>query len=251
MQSGEPKEPFIEIGILTKGKPTLGMVLVSLLLQQFKAIRIEVVDTSEIAVIKRDDVVFALRLAFDLGIVCNYRYLKEKERAFSMGRLKLLESMTGEHVCFMDDDVVVCADTLSRMMPFISRGVPYGFVAPFCKNAWFPAEFSHGRPHYSPCGVFYQDSLVREILMKYYATTVDVLDAQPSKEKVWEVAFLSELFPALGRECAVQTDNISYHLDYSERPNWELDEESLLGRSARKARELVAEAQSKASGQGA
>jgi hypothetical protein len=231
--------PFIEIGILTKGKPTLGMVLVSLLLQRFKAIRIEVVDTGDTAAIKRDDVMFALRLAFDLGIICNYRYLKEKERAFSLGRLKLLESMKGNHICFMDDDVVVSADTLAQVAPSLENGV-YGFVAPRCKNAWFPAGFSQGRPHYSPGGVLYQDEIVRQILTEYYSTTVDVLDRQASPEKVWEIAFLTEMFHALGRPCAVQEDNLTYHLDYHERPNWGLDEEYLIQRSVRKARELAA-----------
>ena len=237
--SAQNQQPLIEIGILTKGKPTLGMVLVSLLLQRFKAIQIEVVDTGETAAIKRDDVMFALRLAFDLGIVCNYRYLKEKERAFSLGRLKLLESLKGPHICFMDDDVVVSADTLALVVPSLGSGA-YGFVAPRCKNAWFPTYFSQGRPHYSPGGVFYQDEVVRRALTEYYSTTTDVLDRQASPDKVWEIAFLTEMFHALGRPCSIQEDNLTYHLDYHERPNWGLDEGYLIQRSIRKARELAA-----------
>lgn len=231
-------ETRIEIGILTRGKPTLGMVLVSLLLQEFQNIRIKVVDTGEVPVINRDDVVFALRLAFDREIVCDYQFLRERERAFSLGRWHLLDSLKGKHICFMDDDVAVPSAALSRMLPLIEGGV-YGFVAPLCKNAWSPGGFAPGRPRFSPGAVFYQDELVRQVLLEYYSTTVDILDRRSAEVKVWEIAFLTELFHALGRECWVQSENVVYHLDYREGPNWSLEDEHLLGVSARKARELL------------
>ena len=46
----------VEIGILTSGKPTLGMTLSSLLMQQVQNIRVYIVDTAEKPVINRDDV---------------------------------------------------------------------------------------------------------------------------------------------------------------------------------------------------
>ena len=80
--------------------------------------------------------------------------------------------------------------------------------------------------------------MVRQILLEYYATTVDVLDAQKA-EKVWELAFLAELFPALGRECYIQADNVSYHLDYHQGVRWDLMEQKLLWASQRKVEALV------------
>jgi hypothetical protein len=56
---------------------------------------------------------------------------------------------------------------------------------------------------------------------------------------VWEIAFLTELFPMLGRSTTVQRDNVIYHLDYRERPNWDLLQESLVSTSRRKAEELI------------
>jgi hypothetical protein len=68
-----------------------------------------------------------------------------------------------------------------------------------------------------------------------------VLDAQRSADKVWELAFLTELFPALGRPCFVQEDNVSYHLDYHERVRWELMEDRLMRRSRQKLSDLLAQ----------
>ena len=48
-------------------------------------LRIWIVDTAEQPVIKRDDVLFALKLAQDRGIRCEYEYSKERQRAFSVG----------------------------------------------------------------------------------------------------------------------------------------------------------------------
>ena len=56
---------------------------------------------------------------------------------------------------------------------------------------------------------------------------------------MWEIAFLTELFPMLGRSTHVQADNVIYHLDYHERPNWDLLQEDLVRTSRDKARELV------------
>lgn len=229
----------VEIGILTRGKPTLGMTLSSLLLQQVQDIRIYIVDTSEKPVINRDDVAFALRLAIDRKIQCNYEYLREKERAFSMGRLRILEALKGRHLCFMDDDIVLPSSSLARLLEVASAEPLYGFVAPFCHHSAYAPGHSAQIPLYAPGALFCQDAVVREILLDYYRTTVDLLDRASSPNKVWEPAFLSPLFPALGRSCRVQEDNVAYHLDYREPVNWDAFQESVVQRSEGKARELA------------
>jgi len=236
--SARSDRPILEIGILTKGKPTLSMVLVSLLLQEFQSVRIHIVDTSETPVIKRDDVMFALKLAFDRHIACGYEYLRGKDRAFSMGRLKLLEALQGRNICFMDDDVVMPSDTLARIASFVQDAGEYGYYAPFCRNTGVH-NLSQEEHEFSPGTIFCQDELVRNILLEYYETTVDVLDKKRSREKVWEIAFLSRLFPLLGRRCVVQNDNVIYHLDYHERPKWDMLEPQLVRNSATMARDLV------------
>ncbi|MDO8673562.1 MAG: glycosyltransferase family A protein [Dehalococcoidia bacterium] len=238
MSSGQ--ELCIEVGILTSGKATLSMMLTSLLLQDRAKLRIHIVDTSESPVIKRDDVAFALRLAFDRGISCEYEVSREKHRAFSVGRLKLLEALKGPHTCFVDDDVVLPSDTFRRVAAVIQENDIYGYIAPYCKNAGVASQQLVGMTHYSPGGVFFQDQLVREVLLEYYSTTIDVLDKRKSADKVWEIAFLSQMFTQLGRKCIVQDDNVVYHLDYRERRNWRLLEGHLVSSSARKARELLA-----------
>src|SRR5215213_7614691 len=105
----------IGVGILTKGKPTLSMVLVSLLLQDGCPLRVHIVDTAPSPVVRRDDVVFALRLAFDRQIVCEYEYSREKERACGGGRQRRLEALANPLLVFMDDDVVLPADTVARL----------------------------------------------------------------------------------------------------------------------------------------
>jgi hypothetical protein len=230
---------FVDVGILTKGKPTLGMTLVTLLLQEDVRIRVHLVDTSEKPVIKRDDVLFALKLAQDRGIICEYEYSKERQRAFSVGRLRLLESLTGPHTCFIDDDIVLPSSALAGLAATVFGKGEYGWVAPRCVNAGASRGFLADRPHYSPGGLFYQDDLVRSILLDYYESTVDVLDARSTPDTVWELAFLTELFPALGRETRVQESSISYHLDYHRGMRWELTEERLLARSRAKVDELV------------
>lgn len=230
----------IEVGILTRGKPSLSMVLASLLLQDTPNLRIHIVDNSDTPVIKRDDVAFALRLAFDRGISCEYEVSREKKRAFSIGRLKLLESLKGPHTCFVDDDVILPSSTFRRMASLIPENGVYGYITPFCKNAGTASQQLVGDNHYAPGGVFFQDQLVRDVLLEYYSTTVDVIDKVKANEKVWEIAFLSRMFEQLGRKCVVQEDNIVYHLDYHERPNWGLMEPQLVSTSARKARDLLA-----------
>lgn len=229
----------VEIGILTRGKPTLAMTLSSLLLQQVQDIRIYIVDTSDSPVIQRDDVAFALRLAFDRRIQCNYEYLREKDRAFSTGRLRILEALKGPNLCFMDDDIVLSASSLEQLLVAI-RGEPgYGFVAPFCQHSPFPPGYSSDIPLYTPGAIFFQDETVRSILLDYYSKGVDVLDRKRSSEKVWEPAFLSRLFPSLGRTSLIQSDNVVYHLDYKEPRNWDAYQEQVVARSESRARALA------------
>jgi hypothetical protein len=230
----------IQVVILTKGKPTLGMVLANLLMQDLTNLRITIVDTSDSSVIQREDVLFALKLAQDRRIPCEYERSRDKQRNFSVGRLTLLERLKGPHVCFMDDDVVMPSSSLRGMADFAFTTGVYGYIAPMCVNAGTSRGFLSTRAHYSPGGIFHQDEIVRAILSEYYRTTVDVLDTQKSPSKVWELAFLSELFPALGRACAVQQGNISYHLDYHRGTRWDLMEEKLLWASQQKVNELVA-----------
>lgn len=234
----------VEIGILTRGKPTLGMTLSSLLLQQVQDIRIYIVDTAETPVINRDDVTFALRLAIDRKIPCNYEYLREQERAFSVGRLRILESLKGSNLCFMDDDIVLPSSSLARLLETASSMPGYGFLAPSCQHSVFPPGYSSDTPLYTPGALFHQDRVVRDILMEYYRTTVDVLDRKHSASKVWEPVFLSRLFPNLGRPCQVQPDNVVYHLDYREPINWSALQEQVVSRSQQKARELARRAKS-------
>ena len=84
------------------------------------------------------------------------------------------------------------------------------------------------------------NALVRKILLDYYDSTIDVLDRMKAPRKVWETAFLTSLFPLLGRPGVVQEDNVVYHLDYNERTEWSLWEGSHVHFSAAKAAELVA-----------
>jgi hypothetical protein len=53
------------------------------------------------------------------------------------------------------------------------------------------------------------------------------------------VAFLTEVFPLLGRPCYTQPDNVIYHLDYHENANWNLLRTDLVAASRAKAQELV------------
>ena len=229
----------LQIGILTKGKPTLGMVLSSLLLQDTTDIRIHIVDTGDSPVIRRSDVAMALRLAFERGIHCGYEFSRERSRAFSLGRRTLLENLTGPYTCFVDDDIVMPSGSIREMLNWTASSPDCGFVAPVCRNSPIAQNLPLQAPHYCPGAVFRQDELSRSVLLDYYEDSVDVLDRQATGPKHWEVAFLTAIFQLLGRECHLQSDNVIYHLDYQQRPNWDLDAPTLTARSVQRARELI------------
>ncbi|MCC6178529.1 MAG: glycosyltransferase family 2 protein [Chloroflexi bacterium] len=229
----------IQVGILTEGKATLAMVLVGLVLQESVPLDIYIVDTAASAVIKRDDVVFAMRLAFDRGVHCGYERIKERNRRFSVGRLRLLDELTGPLISFMDDDIVLAPSAVRSMYSWARDAGQFGFVSPVLKN-WGGDSAAPGRPQYSPGGIIYQDAIARRLLREYYDTTTDILDARGGPERFWEKAFLSELFPSLGRQCEVRQDCLGYHLDYRERPvRYELDDR-IIQASAAHARALAA-----------
>lgn len=235
--------PTIQIGILTAGKPTLAMVLVGLIMQEAVPLDIYIVDTAQSPVIKRDDVMFAMRLAFDRGVRCGYEYSKERARAFSVGRLKLMQELKGPYVSFVDDDIVLPPRSFSALLEWATQREVFGFVSPVCKNYGEAENPLPGRPHYSPGGLIWQDAIVRGLLLDYYDTSLDVLDARGSGQRLWEKAFLSELFPALGRESTVLEQCDSYHLDYKERPMRLSVDDRVLNASVSRAREMAAHAQ--------
>lgn len=233
--------PTVQVGILTKGRPMLATVIANLVLQDEGHLEIFVVDTGDQPAIKRQDVVAALRLAQDRHVRCEYEMHRDRQRAFSSGRLKLLEELTGPLLAFMDDDVVLPGNALSGLVQrAIELGSSLGWVAPNCVNAGSARGFLRERPHYSPGGIFAQDAVIRKILLEYYAQTSDVLDARGSRQRVWELAFMTELFPALGRVTEVQQETVSYHLDYGGGTRWDLMEETLLNTTRREMQRLVA-----------
>jgi hypothetical protein len=232
----------VQVGILTEGKATLAMVIVGLVLQESVPLDIYIVDTAESAVIKRDDVVFAMRLASDRGVYCGYEHIRERNRRFSVGRLRLLDELTGPLISFMDDDIVLAPSASHNLYVRARQAGAFGFLSPVCKN-WGDADSPlPGRPHYSPGGLIYQDAMVRQVLREYYQTTTDVLDARGGPDRLWEKAFLSELFPALGRESEVRADCLSYHLDYRERPVRYRIDDGIVQASVAHARERAAAA---------
>lgn len=238
-----PSDGHIDVGILTKGKPTLGMALASLLLQDEVDLRIHVVDTSARPVINRDDVRYALRLAADRRVHCSYEYGGESDIAFSNGKARLILALKGTHLCLMDDDVVVPAKALGQLLETARSKQAYGYVSPFCKNS----PVLHGplgkQTPYTPGSLIYQDDLVRRILLEYYETTVDVLDRRKSDRKVWETAFMTALFDVLGRPRIRQADLMTYHLDYQEDPNWIEEERTVIARSTAIAHDLAQKSQ--------
>lgn len=236
-----PDEP-VQIGILTEGKATLAMVIVGLVLQESVPLDIYIVDTAENAVIKRDDVVFAMRLASDRGVYCGYEHIRERNRRFSVGRLRLLEELTGTFISFMDDDIVLAPSATYNLYERARQAGTFGFLSPVLKNWGDVDNPLPGRPHYSPGGIIYQDQVVRKVLREYYQNTTDVLDARGGPVRLWEKAFLSELFPALGRDCELRTDCLSYHLDYRERPVRYRIDDSTVQASVSHARALAAAA---------
>jgi Glycosyl transferase family 2 len=233
--------PTIEVGILTKGRPMLATVIANLVLQEQGSLEISIVDTGDQPAIKREDVMSALRLAQDRHVRCEYEVHRDKQRAFSSGRLKLLENLTGPLLAFMDDDVVLPGTAMAALASRASElGDKLGWVAPHCVNAGSSRGFLRDRAHYSPGGIFRQDDTVRRILLEYYNSNADVLDAKGPRERVWELPFLTELFPALGRTTEVQTETVSYHLDYGGSTRWDLMEERLLATTRRELGRLLA-----------
>src|SRR5215831_17941124 len=234
--------PTIQVGILTKGRPMLATVIANLVLQEEHPIEIFVVDTGDQPSIKRVDVQSVLRLAQDRRVRCEYEMHRDRQRAFSSGRLKLLENLTGPLIAFMDDDIVLAG--MAAMASLAQRaavlGPQLGWVAPLCVNAGSARGFLKDRPHYSPGGVLGQDEVVRGILIEYYNNNTDVLDARGPRERVWELEFLTELFPALGRVTEVQHDTVSYHLDYGGGTRWDLMEEALAATTLRELNRLIA-----------
>jgi DNA-binding transcriptional ArsR family regulator len=220
----------------------LATVVATLVLQEEHPIEIFIVDTGDQPSIKREDVKSVLRLAQDRRVRCEYELHRDRQRAFSGGRLKLLESLNGALIAFMDDDIVLAG--MSAIASLARRaeelGPRLGWVAPLCVNAGSARGFLKDRPHYSPGGVLAQDELVRGILLEYYNNNTDVLDARGPRERVWELEFLTELFPALGRVTEVQQDTVSYHLDYGGGTRWDLMEEALAATTRRELNRLVA-----------
>jgi hypothetical protein len=232
----------VQVGILTKGRPMLATVIANLVLQDQDREQLEIfiVDTGDQPAIKREDVISALRLAQDRQVRCEYEVHRDKQRAFSSGRLKLLELLTGPMLAFMDDDVVLPGNALATLADRAAAlGPELGWVAPHCVNAGSSRGFLRDLPHYSPGGIFGQDDAVRSILLEYYNTNADVLDAKGPRERVWELAFLTELFPALGRVTEIQNDTVSYHLDYGGSTRWDLMEERLLAATRRELGRLL------------
>jgi glycosyl transferase family 2 len=232
--------PTVQVGILTKGRPMLATVIANLVLQEEHPLEIFIVDTGDQPAIKREDVMSALRLAQDRHIRCEYELHRDRQRAFSGGRLKLLDELTGPLLAFMDDDVVLPGSGMANLARRAADlGPKLGWVAPHCVNAGSSRGFLRDQPHYSPGGVFGQDELVRNILIEYYNTNADVLDAKGPRERVWELEFLTELFPTLGRVTEVLQDTVSYHLDYGGGTRWDLMEEALLATTRRELHRLV------------
>lgn len=232
----------VQVGILTKGRPMLATVIASLVLQEEHPLEIFIVDTGDQAAIKREDVMSVLRLAQDRQVRCEYELHRDRQRAFSTGRLKLLENLNGPRVAFMDDDIVLAG--MGAVAALVKRanelGDNLGWVAPYCVNAGSARGFLKDRPHYSPGGIFGQDEIVRNILLEYYNSNTDVLDARGPRERVWELEFLTDLFPLLGRTTEVQMETVSYHLDYNSGTRWDLMEEALRATTRREMGRLIA-----------
>ncbi|MHB9091879.1 MAG: glycosyltransferase family A protein [Chloroflexota bacterium] len=221
----DSERAVVDIGILTRGKPTLGITLSSLLLQDTRQLRIHIVDTGDSPVVNRDDVTQAMRLAFDREIHCAYERLRE--------------CMRGPFVCFVDDDMALSATVVSQLLGTARRQAGDVCVGPKCLNATLPlgsAEHAHG---YTPGSLFSLDDDLRRLLARYYEETVDVVDAVKASEKVWEVAFLGELFARLGRPFLPEPMAVIYHLDHHELSNWSLSDGTAIRHSIALARQLA------------
>src|SRR3979411_1937863 len=100
MTSAVPSTP-VRCGTLPRGRPMLAMVIANLVLQEEHPLEIFVVDTGDQPAIKRVDVMSVLRLAQDRQVRCEYEFHRDRQRAFSSGRLKLLQNLTGPLIAFM------------------------------------------------------------------------------------------------------------------------------------------------------
>lgn len=234
------RQTAVEVGILTRGKATLGITLSSLLLQDTTDLRIHIVDNSDTPVVNRDDVALAMRLAFDRQIHCSYERMRDGKRGFSLGRVRLLERLKGPYACLIDDDMALSSSVISSLLHAAESEPQFGCISPSCKNATMPLSSACGQGPYTPGSLMRLDQTLREILLAYYSTTVDLVDAAKASDKVWEVAFLSELFRQLGRPCVQAREAVIYHLDYHEMQNWYLSEGAIVNRSIGLAREMVA-----------
>ncbi|MHB1415577.1 MAG: glycosyltransferase family A protein [Chloroflexota bacterium] len=237
---GPEPEATVDIGVLTRGKPTLGITLTSLLLQDYCRVRIHIVDISETPVINRDDVTLAMRLAFDRGVHCSYERLSERKKGFSLGRLRLLEMIAGPYVCFVEDDIALSSSVVARLLHAASRQQGFGCISPVSKNPALPFGGRRETPCYVPGSLLYLDDVLGGVLRMYYGSTVDVVDAVRAPDKVWEVAFLGELLRQLGRPPVLEPSAVIYHLDYHDMQNWQLADTSIVRRSIAVAHRLAA-----------
>lgn len=230
----------IEVGILTRGKATLGIALTSVLLQDVPGVRVHIVDTSDSPVVNRDDVTLAMRLAFDRNIYCSYERLRDRKRGFSLGRLRLLEVLSGELVCFIDDDMAFGASMMRQLLAVAAgQQGTFGCIRPICRNATLPLGVAEDACHYTPGSLLHLDGALRQALAAYYESTVDVVDPVKSEDKVWEVAFLGELLHRLGRPCLSAPEAVIYHLDHHELRNWSVADGGIIRRSVNLARQLA------------
>jgi hypothetical protein len=233
----------IEVGLLTRGKATLAMVLISLLTQDTDQLRLHIVDTGTQPAISRDDVRFALRLAVDRGIRYNYEYVRPHPRSFSDGRRRLVEALSGELLALCDDDIVFPSSWASRLARAAAEEADWGFLAPVCVNSRIPPDVFEGGAHFTPDGLLRQDASMRAALLRYYAGTPDLLDRVSATRKAWEIAALSELVAASGRRLVHLPDLVTYHLDYDSPVDFSAAEERVVAFSRRAAREAVAATQ--------
>ena len=78
MTLADSTPPIIQVGILTKGRPMLAIVIANLVLQEEYPLEIFVVDTGDQPAIKRVDVVSVLRLAQDRKVRCEYELHRDR-----------------------------------------------------------------------------------------------------------------------------------------------------------------------------
>ena len=237
-----PSDEPVQIGILTEGKATLAMVIVGLVLQESVPLDIYIVDTAESAVIKRDDVVFAMRLASDRGVYCGYEHIRERNRRFSVGRLRLLDELTGTLISFMDDDIVLAPSATHNLYERARKSDTFGFLSPVCKN-WGDADSPlPGRPHYSPGGIIYQDPLVRRVLRSTTATRRTSWTRGAARIGSGRRRSSQSCSRRWARLSEVRQDCLSYHLDYRERPVRYRIDDGIVQASVSHARALAAAA---------